>query len=106
MGKEAGPKEIFKYLSDAQAEFDKLTKDLKPMQQMAEAVLRQPKVKRIKRVNIESIHIEIALLDDNSIKIVTDNREQADSLFNEIHLYKKPTTLLNACIRYFKNLLR
>jgi hypothetical protein len=46
---------------------------------------------------------KIHITNENSITIELDDREQADSFLNEIHLYqRRPTSLFDACIRYFK----
>jgi hypothetical protein len=89
-----------------QEELDAITKDIKPFKDAAEKVLKQPKVKKARTAIVGEVDTEVILFEDNSIKIVPVNREQADRLFTEIHLYKKPISLLNACRSYLSKILR
>lgn len=100
------PRELIGSLKELEKEFAKITKDMNPMREMAEAVLKQPKVRKVKKVNIGEHNVELALLENNTIKIVSANREQADILFKEIHLYEKPKSLLDAIKGYFTKVLR
>lgn len=90
---------IKRYFAGIKSQMDKLLKDSRPMREMAEKVLKQPQELKRKYTKIGKHRVTIILLENKNIIIEPENREQADSLFNELHLYKK--SLFNVGIRIF-----